>query len=56
MIEALTYYIENGQGELWSNENGWVQDNSYDTFSAAEQQTFNLPIGGHWVLMTWREV
>jgi len=33
----------------WSNEWGWVDRRSADTFSAEEQKYLNLPIGGKWV-------
>ena len=36
----------------WSNEDGWTED-TYDTFTEAERQTLNLPIGGKWEPVAW---
>jgi hypothetical protein len=33
----------------WSNENGWVDRPSSDTFTTEEKSVFNLPIGGRWL-------
>lgn len=32
----------------WSNEWGWVDNNSYDLFSESEKGELNLPIDGEW--------
>lgn len=32
----------------WSNEDGWVDKESADTFSDHERQTLRLPRGGEW--------
>jgi hypothetical protein len=33
----------------WSNEFGWVSDDSYDLFDSDERARLRLPIGGEWV-------
>jgi hypothetical protein len=34
---------------FWSNEIGWVDWDSSDSFSEREVMMFNLPIGGKWI-------
>jgi hypothetical protein len=38
----------NDSGLAWSNEFGWVDDESYDLFTDEEANTLNLPIEGRW--------
>ena len=35
---------------FWSNTDGWC-DNTRSLFSLEETETFNLPMGGVWVLL-----
>jgi len=35
-------------GLAWSNEFGWVANDTYDVFSQTERDTLNLPIDGQW--------
>jgi hypothetical protein len=51
---ATAYIIENDEGLAWSNADGWTDGDDYETFSAHQQQTLRLPIGGHWVGVPWR--
>ncbi len=44
-----TYTIQNQtNGLAWSNEFGWVDAESGDTFTAHERETLSLPIDGEW--------
>lgn len=39
----------------WSNTDGWVKwetDEHYTMFSESERAMCDLPIGGHWVLVS----
>jgi hypothetical protein len=38
----------NDAGLAWSNECGWVDDDSYDLFTEEEKAKLNLPIEGRW--------
>ena len=40
-------------GDLWSNEFGWVDNSTYDVFMSHEVNGFSLPIGGEWVYLDW---
>lgn len=33
---------------LWSNTNGWTDDEDFDLFTIEESETLNLPIDGQW--------
>jgi hypothetical protein len=48
----MMYAIRNSHdaGLAWSNEYGWVDNDSYDLFTQEECDTMNLPIEGKW----WR--
>lgn len=35
--------------EFWSNDDGWVDLDSADRFSADEQRSLFLPVDGYWV-------
>lgn len=51
--EQTMYYAirnVNDTGLAWSNEFGWVDNESYDLFTQDERDTLNLPIEGEW----WR--
>ncbi len=48
------YIITNAEGLLWSNTEGWISGDNYDTFSEKERHTLNLPIGGQWEAVPWR--
>jgi hypothetical protein len=32
----------------WSNDQGWVEGDSYTVFTDEEQRKLRLPIDGHW--------
>ena len=34
---------------LWSNTDGWTEDEDFDLFTLEESETLNLPIEGQWV-------
>jgi hypothetical protein len=34
---------------FWSNTDGWVDDDNFDTFSLDESETLRLPVDGAWV-------
>jgi hypothetical protein len=34
---------------LWSNTDGWVEDENFDMFTLEETETLNLPIEGEWI-------
>jgi hypothetical protein len=34
---------------LWSNTNGWVDDEDFDLFTLEESETLKLPLEGQWV-------
>ena len=34
---------------LWSNTNGWVDDEDFDLFTMQETETLNLPLEGEWI-------
>jgi len=40
--------ICNGEDLFWSNEMGWVDLESSDSFTEEETKTLNLPIDGSW--------
>ena len=40
--------ICNGEDLFWSNEMGWVDLESSDSFTEEETKTLNLPINGSW--------
>ena len=44
---------ETGEGLLWSNTEGWISGDNYDTFTNEEKETMNLPIGGQWEQVLW---
>jgi hypothetical protein len=43
-----------GEGEIlyWNNEYGWTHKEVATIFTQGERDTFNLPIGGEWELIT----
>ena len=48
------YVIESDEAPFlrWSNDDGWTDSDNYSRFSAEERALFNLPIGGHWLLVS----
>jgi|GEM_PF-2869653 len=40
---------EHDAGLAWSNAFGWVDNHSYDLFTAEERATLTLPLQGRWV-------
>lgn len=34
---------------LWSNTDGWVENENFDMFTLEETETLNLPIEGKWI-------
>lgn len=49
---AIVSLLRDDEGELlyWSNDDGWADASSADTFSTAEMLELHLPIGGAWVV------
>ena len=52
MQESKDYVIQcqSDNTLLWSNEYGWVDNDSFDEFTLKEKETLNLPIEGEWIL------
>ena len=50
----MAYIIENDDGDVWSNTDGWTDGDNFDTFTELERETLNLPMGGHWVQVPWK--
>jgi hypothetical protein len=46
----MMYAIRNvkDHGLAWSNEWGWVDNESYDLFTQQEHDTLHLPLDGEW--------
>ena len=45
----MLYLIQNVKtGELWTNFNGWGEDEA-DIFTEDEHKTLDLPIDGEWI-------
>jgi hypothetical protein len=38
-------------GDFWSDDDGWVDQDSKTLFYAHEKLTVNLPMGGKWALV-----
>jgi hypothetical protein len=36
---------------LWSNTDGWVDDDCFDVFTLEETESLNLPLEGEWALL-----
>ncbi|EIM26193.1 hypothetical protein [Microvirga lotononidis] len=49
--DKTTWAIVNDAGEFWSNDDGWVDQESKTLFYAHEKLTVNLPMGGQWALV-----
>lgn len=47
-LERFVIRCTSEPGAAWSNEYGWVDNDGYDTFSAAERDLVGLPIEGAW--------
>lgn len=50
----MNWFIVNQNDSFlfWSNENGWTDYYSADSFNEEETKTFNLPDEGSWILMS----
>ena len=46
----MRQYIIRDKSQYWSNEDGWVTRSEATVFSEDDKETFNLPIGGEWVV------
>jgi hypothetical protein len=51
LADKTTWAIVNDAGDFWSNDAGWVDQDSKTLFYAHEKLTGNLPMGGKWVLV-----
>ncbi|WP_262030742.1 hypothetical protein [Microvirga sp. Mcv34] len=51
LADKTTWAIVNDAGDFWSNDDGWVDQESKTLFYAHEKVTMNLPIGGKWALI-----
>jgi hypothetical protein len=49
--DKTTWAIINDAGEFWSNDDGWVDQESKTLFYAHEKLIVNLPMGGKWALV-----
>ena len=49
-----TWAIVNDAGDFWSNNDGWVDQDSKTLFYAHEKLTMNLPIGGKWSIVGYQ--
>jgi hypothetical protein len=49
--DKTTWAIVNDAGDFWSNDDGWVDQDSKTLFYAHEKLTVNLPMGGKWALV-----
>jgi hypothetical protein len=49
--DKTTWAIVNDAGDFWSNDDGWVDQDSKTLFYAHEKLTVNLPRGGKWALV-----
>jgi hypothetical protein len=49
--DKTTWTIVNDAGDFWSNDHGWVDQDSKTLFYAHEKLTVNLPMGGKWALV-----
>lgn len=46
---------ESDNGLFWSSDHGWVDTPTFDLFTREEREAWDLPIGGRWVQVTWKE-
>jgi hypothetical protein len=49
--DKTTWAIVNEAGDFWSNDDGWVDQESKTLFYAHEKLTVNLSMGGKWTLI-----
>ena len=54
----MSWIIANYKDEelTWSNAEGWISGDNYNTFSDEEKKTLTLPIDGTWVYVPWKKV
>lgn len=43
---------ENDETLLWSNTDGWVDDECFDTFTLEESEELYLPVEGKWIRLS----
>jgi len=43
---------ENDETLLWSNTDGWVDDDNFDVFSLEESEELFLPVEGQWARLS----
>lgn len=46
------FVIQNAEGLLWSNSDGWTDGDDFDVFTIEESETLNLPIEGEWARLS----
>lgn len=49
----MGWIIQSDNDDAWSNTYGWVDNDTYDTFTPEERETMQLPAGGRWVQVPW---
>ena len=54
LADKTTWAIVNDAGDFWSNNDGWVDQDSKTLFYAHEKLTMNLPIGGKWSIVGYQ--
>lgn len=55
IIEHESNKDENERALVWSNKEGWIDSDDYDTFDDKERETLSLPIEGVWVRVPWNK-
>lgn len=52
MSNRFVIQNENDETLLWSNTDGWVDDDNFDVFSLEESEELFLPVEGQWARLS----
>lgn len=52
MSNRFVIQNQNDETLLWSNTDGWVDDDTFDTFTIEESEELFLPVEGQWTRLS----